>query len=72
MARDMLVPSNVFDIYNPQTCMSVYSCDNSVLINRFPGYEGVTPLQSVPVDHCASKLGCMSSWFMGGILGWYG
>ena len=44
MARGMPVPSNVLVFILPQTCMSVYYCDNNALIKGLPGYEGITTL----------------------------
>ena len=49
-------PSNSFVCLLNHTCMSVYYCDNSGMVERLPGYEGVTNIESVGVHRCESKL----------------
>ena len=36
--------------------MRIYYYDNSYMVDQMPGYEGVTTLESVPIDSHASKL----------------
>ena len=51
----MPIPSNVLASVSPPTFMRVYYCDNSGMVERLPGYAGVTTLESVSVDRRASK-----------------
>ena len=46
-ARGMPLPSNVTAVILPQTCMSVYYCDNSGMVEQLFGYKDVTTLEIV-------------------------
>ena len=43
----MPIQSNVLAFVLPHTCMSVYYCDNSGMVEQLCGYEGVSILEIV-------------------------